>query len=58
MEGFLRPVAFSPMRHSWKVRPSIQVNVINASKTGKRAAIVEAVRTLAPHLLPWVYMSV
>ena len=35
----------------------IQVDVINAFNTGKRAAIVEAVRTLAPHLLPWVCMS-
>lgn len=31
----------------------VQLDVINAFNTGKRAAIVEAVRTLAPHLLPW-----
>ena len=35
----------------------IQLDVVNAFNTGARAAIVEAVRVLAPHLLPWVCAS-
>lgn len=35
----------------------IKVDVVNAFNTGRRAAIVDAVRVLAPHLLPWVCAS-
>ena len=35
----------------------IQVDFRNAINAGKRAAIVKAVRTLPPHLLPLVCMS-